>query len=69
MDNHCALEIGHLWESSRSFKVGRPKCEEEGYEVSIREGPEELTLRAEEVESCINGSHCTGEMGSALGRC
>ena len=41
-------------------KVRRPKCEEESPEVLIREGPKELTLRAEEVgtqKSCINVAH------------
>ena len=41
----------------RPFEVRRPKCEEGRPEVLIREGPEELTLRAEEVgtqKSCVN---------------
>ena len=49
-----------LREGTRSFKVRRPKLEEEGPEVLIREGPEEVTLRAEEVntqKSCINVDH------------
>ena len=49
VENHCALEVGHLREGSRSFEVRRPKCEEGSPEVLIREAPEELTLRAEEV--------------------
>ena len=62
VDNHCALDVGHLNECTRSFEVRRPKFEEgtPGPEVSIREGPEELTLRAEEVGSqkaCINVGH------------
>ena len=71
-DNHRALEVGHLKESSRSFKVRRPKCEEGSPELLVRESPEELTLRAEEVGiqevvyQCR--SHCKGEMGPALGR-
>ena len=43
-----------------SLEVRTPKCEEEGSEVSIREGPEELTPRTEEVcskKSCINVDH------------
>ena len=48
VDNHCALDVGHLTEGTRSFEVRRLKFEEV---VSIREGPEELTLRAEEVGS------------------
>ena len=60
MDNHCALDVGHLNEGIRSFEVRRPKCEEVCPEVLIREGPEELTFRAEEVNtqiSCINVDH------------
>ena len=47
VDNHCALEVGHLKEGTRSFEARRPKFEEERPEVSITERPEELTLRAE----------------------
>ena len=56
-DNHCALDVGHLKEGTRSFEVRRPKFKEGCPEVSIREVPEELTLRTEEVGSkkaCIN---------------
>ena len=58
VDNHSALDVGDLKKGTRSFEVRR--CEEEGHEVSIREGPEELTLRTEEVrskKSCINVDH------------
>ena len=51
--------MGHLREGPRSLKV-RPKCEESGPEVFIRERPDELTLRAEEVgtkKSCVNVDH------------
>ena len=67
VDNHCALEVGHQIEGPRSFEVRRPKCEEGSPEVLIKEGPDELTLRAggggypEDVYQCW--SHCTGEMG------
>ena len=50
----------HLNEVLRSFEVRGPKLEEESPEVSIREGPDELTLRAKEVGSkktCINVGH------------
>ena len=60
MENHCALEVGHLKEGTRSFDVRWPKFEEGCPEVSIREGPEELTLRTAEVGSkkaCINVDH------------
>ena len=55
VDNHSALDVGDLKKGTRSFEVRRPTCEEEGHEVSIREGPEELTLRTEEVRS---KKHC-----------
>ena len=71
IDNHSALDVGYLKKGTRSFEVQRPKCEEEGPEVSIREGPEELTLRAEEVGSqnsvCQCRSHCAGQMGTTFG--
>ena len=60
VDNHCALDAGHLNEGTRSFEVRGRKLEDECPEVSIREGPEEVTLRAEEVGSqkaCINVGH------------
>ena len=42
VDKHSALDLGYLKEGTRSFEVRRPKIEEEGPEVSIREGLEEL---------------------------
>ena len=63
VENHCALDVGHLNESTRSFDVRRPECEEGSPEVLVREGPEELTLRAEEAthKSCINVDHIAQE--------
>ena len=58
VDNHCALDVGHLVEGIRLFEVRRPKFEEEW--PSIREFPEELTLRTEGVgsqKSCMNVDH------------
>ena len=49
VDNHNAMDVGYLKEGTRSLEVRWPKVEEGGLEVSIREGPEELTLRIEEV--------------------
>ena len=49
VDNHRAFEVGHLREGLTSFKVRWPKGEEGHPEVPVRESPEELTLRAEEV--------------------
>ena len=42
VNKHSALDLGYLKEGTRSFEVRRPKIEEEGPEVSIREGLEEL---------------------------
>ena len=52
--------MGHVNEGIRSADVRPPMLEEGCPEVSIREGPEELTLRAEEVgsqKSCITIGH------------
>ena len=60
VDNRSAPEVGHLKEGTRPFEVRRPELEEGCPEVSIREGPGELTLRTEEVGSkkaCINVDH------------
>ena len=64
IDNHRALEVGHLSEDLGSLEVRRAK-ESEGYpEMTVRESPDELTLRAEEVETCksyINVDHIEKE--------
>ena len=49
VDNPRALEVGHLREGLVSFKVRRPKGEEGYPEVPVREGPDELTVGADEV--------------------
>ena len=36
VDNHCALDVGHLNEGIRPFEVRRPKFNEECPETSIR---------------------------------
>ena len=73
VDNHRAVEVGHLRKGLRSFKVRR-RTAEEGYpEVPVRESPDELTLRAEEVGTwklCINVDHSAkGRWRSSLGGC
>ena len=52
VDNHSAVDVGDSKKGTKSFQLRRPKCEEEGREVSIRE---ELTLRTEEVRP--DGDH------------
>ena len=39
VDNHCALEVGHVREGSRSFEVRRPKCEEGSPDVQSGKVP------------------------------
>ena len=66
VDNHSALDVRHLKESTMSFEVRRPKCEEEGPEVFISEG---LTPRTEEVcskKSCGNFDHIAQTDGDHL---
>ena len=58
------FEVGHLREGLGSFKVRRPKREEGYPEVPVRESPDELALRAEEVgtwKSYINVDHIAKE--------
>ena len=60
VDYHCSSDVGLSNEGLKPFEVRRPKFKEGCTEASIREGPEELTLRAEEVgsqKSCINVDH------------
>ena len=67
VDNHLALEVGHLREGVRSFTVRRPKVAEGNQEVPVRESPNELTLRPEEEgtwKSCINVDHIVKERSS-----
>ena len=49
IDNHRALEVGHLREGLGPLRVRRPKREEGYPEVLVRESPDELTLGADEV--------------------
>ena len=64
VDNHGALEVGHLSEGLGTFEVQRPKGSEGYPEVTVRESPDEMTLRAEEVrawKSYINVDHTEKE--------
>ena len=49
IDNHRALQVGHLNEGLGTCRVRRPKGSEGCPEVTVRESPHELTLRTEEV--------------------
>ena len=60
IDNQRALEVGYLSQSMEKFKVRRPKVPEGCPEGKVRESPDELTLRAEEVgtlKTYINVNH------------
>ena len=61
-DNYSAVKVGHLRRGHRSFRVVRPKVSGDSSEV-LREGADDLTLRAEKVDTlkaCISVDH-TGE--------
>ena len=49
--NQRAFEVGYLSKGMGKFRVRRPKGSEGCPEVTVRESPDELTLRAEEVGS------------------
>ena len=51
VDNNRALDVGELDRGTGTFKVRMPKVPEGGSDVTIRESPDELTLRAEEVNT------------------
>ena len=60
IDNQRAPEVGYLSKGMGKFKVRRPKGSESCLEVTARESPDELTLRAENVgtwKRCINVDH------------
>ena len=64
IDNHRTLEVGCLYKSLGKLRVRRPKGLEVCQEVTVRESPDELTLRAEEVgtwKSYINVDHIDKE--------
>ena len=51
VDNERALDVGELRRGSGTFKVRKPKAREGGSDVIVRESPDELTRRAEEVNT------------------
>ena len=56
-DNHRAVDVRHLREGMKPFCVRKPNFSEDYQQAAIREGADELTLRADEVgtlNACIN---------------
>ena len=51
VDNHRALDVGELRRGTGTFKVRKPEAPEGNSDVTTRESPDELTLRAEEVNT------------------
>ena len=51
VNNNRALDVGELHRGTRIYKVRKPKVPEGRSDVTIRESPDELTLRAEEVNT------------------
>ena len=49
VDNRSAVDVGGLRRGTRSIHVKKPQVSEAFPGAAIREGAEELTLRAEEV--------------------
>ena len=64
LDNKCALDVGYLNQGRGIFNVRRPKVPEGCQEVTVKESPEELTLRAAEVgtvKAYVNVDHIARE--------
>ena len=51
VDNERALDVGAIRRGTGTFQVRKPKAPEGGTGVTVRESPDELTLRAEEVNT------------------
>ena len=67
VDRNRALDVGELRRGTGTFEVRKPKASEGGSDVTIRESPDELTLRAEEVniwKALINVNHIEPERWS-----
>ena len=71
VDNERALDVGAQRRGTGTFEVWKPKVPEGGSDVIVRESPDELTLRAEEVntsKALMNVNHIEpGKMGSSPG--
>ena len=60
VDNERALDVGALRRGMGTIEVRKPKAPEGGADVIVRESPDELTLRAEDVNTSnalINVDH------------
>ena len=60
VDNDRAFDFGALRRGTGNLKVRKPKVPEGGSDVTVRESPDELTLRTEEVntsKALINVNH------------
>ena len=51
LDNERGLDVGALRRGTGTFQVRKSKAPEGGSDVIVRESPDELTLRAEEVDT------------------
>ena len=51
IDNHSAVDVGHLRNGIRSFHVQEARFCEEYPEAANREGGDELTSRADDVKT------------------
>ena len=51
VDNERALDVGALRRGTGTFQVRKPKAPEGSSDVIVRESPDELTLRAEGVNT------------------
>ena len=51
VDSERALDVGALRRGTETYQVRKPKAPEGGSDVTVRESPDELTLRAEEVHT------------------
>ena len=68
-DNCCAVEVGHPRRGQRPFKVIRAKISEDQKELLREGGADDLTLKAEEVDTqkaCINVDHIYENVGDGL---
>ena len=50
-DDHSAVDVGDLRQGTRSLEVHKPQFSETFPEAAVREGADELSLRAHEVET------------------